>query len=136
MWSRKGIPVLLSATPVPSKFIFTDTFVSFVTLFTSPIRATEREKTITKYEFLNLSLKIKTNTKKKYIYIYIYNLIRFFFPYQRQLEKRLRLWSWWSRCLQLKQHMKWVLKCSFSVAGSDELVRLNLEWEREVWEKP
>lgn len=39
IWSRKGIPVELSATPLPSKFIFTNTFVSFVSLFTSPIRA-------------------------------------------------------------------------------------------------
>lgn len=39
IWSRKGIPVELSATPVPSKLSFTETFVSFVTLFTSPIRA-------------------------------------------------------------------------------------------------
>lgn len=37
IWSRKGIPLELSATPVPSKLIFTETFVSFVTLFTSPI---------------------------------------------------------------------------------------------------
>lgn len=39
MWSRKGIPVLLSGEPTPSKFNFTATFVSFVTLFTDPIRS-------------------------------------------------------------------------------------------------
>lgn len=37
MWSRKGIPELFSARALPSRLIFTLTFVSFVTLLTSPI---------------------------------------------------------------------------------------------------
>lgn len=37
MWSRKGMPELFSATALPSRLIFTLTFVSFVTLLTSPI---------------------------------------------------------------------------------------------------
>jgi len=44
IWSRKGIPELLSATPVPSKLILTDTLVSLVTLFTSAILAPENNQ--------------------------------------------------------------------------------------------